>query len=165
MLSTQTIASSYKSCVHSYKAPCPFLCIPNGDSNIFLWGTVRRRQVKEKHEFSSVQNGLSSKSRPVNCIFQCVSQCFKHFSQHVYQLNWAKALFCRILLGVYVFGFFSFFDNLCLHHLSFQGSKFTFTQISQHQTSSCCTERPHHHQENHWRRKAAKSWKCKVIGG
>lgn len=69
MLSTQTIASSYKSCVHSHEAPCPFLCIADGDSDIFLWGTVRRRQGKEKHEFSSVSNGLSFKYRPVNCIF------------------------------------------------------------------------------------------------
>lgn len=70
MLSTQTIASSYKSCVHSHKARCPFLCITDGDSDIFLWGTVRRRQGKEKHKFSSVHKRLSFKSRPVNCIFQ-----------------------------------------------------------------------------------------------
>lgn len=143
MLSTQTIASSYKSCVHSHKAPCPFLCIIDGDSDIFLWGTVRRRHGKEKHEFSSVENGLSFKSRPVNCIFQCVSQCSKHFSQHVYQLNWAeflyKVLFCGNFGGYLWRGGVPFFDSLCLLHLSFKCSKVTCTQISQHQTSCCCT--------------------------
>lgn len=121
MLSTQTIASSYKSCVHSHKARCPFLCITDGDSDIFLWGTVRRRQGKEKHKFSSVHKRLSFKSRPVNCIFQYVSQCSKHFSQHVYQLNqnWAKSLckvlFCGIFLVcvfVCLFIFFLFRQSL-----------------------------------------------------
>lgn len=111
MLSAQTTASSYKSCVHSHNAPCPFLCITDGDSDIFLWGTVRRRHGKEKHKFSSVQNGLSFKSWPVNCIFQCASQCSKHFSQHQLNQKWAKFL-CKVLFrGMFCVceGFFSLF--------------------------------------------------------
>lgn len=53
-LSTQNIASSYKSCVHLREAPCPFFCITDGD-NIFLWSTGRGRQGKEKHKFPSTK--------------------------------------------------------------------------------------------------------------
>lgn len=45
-LSTQNIASSYKSCVHPRNGPCPFLCITASDNDIILWNTVRGRRGK-----------------------------------------------------------------------------------------------------------------------
>lgn len=75
MLSTQNIASSYKSCVHPRKAPCPFLCITDGANDIFLQNTVRGRWGKEKHKFSSVHKTdySSHPDQQVSCIFQCQS--------------------------------------------------------------------------------------------